>query len=92
MSRKSKGKLSMNEAAFRLLASEGRPMHYEDITGYALKRRMIQSCGLTPAQSMLAGIRREIKNKGTRSRFTYKGIGIYGLSRYGKRLAKKPRA
>ena len=92
MSRKSLGKLSMSEAAFRLLASEGKPMHYKDITDLALKRRMIQTCGLTPDQSLLGGIRREIKNKGSRSRFTYKSYGIYGLSRYGKRLAKKPRA
>lgn len=92
MSRKSLGKLSMSEAAFRLMASENKPMHYKDITDLALKRKMIQTCGLTPDQSLLAGISREIRIKGTRSRFTYKSFGVYGLSRYGKRLAKKPRA
>ncbi len=87
-----RGRMSFTEAAFRLLASERRVMHYQDITDLALKRRMIQSCGLTPGQSLLGGMRSEMIRKPGKCRFEARGNGMYTLSRYGKRLAKKPRA
>lgn len=87
--RKATRKLSFLEAAFTLLVKAGKPMHYRDLTDLALKRKLILTSGKTPEQTLGGLLRLEIRNKGTKSRFFSKGNGIYALSRYGKRLAKK---
>ena len=83
-------KMSMNEAAFRLMARAQKPMHYRDLMDTMLRRRMILTSGKTPEQSLLTGMRNEISRNGKRARFRAMGAGMYRLSRHGKRLAKLP--
>lgn len=83
-----RGKVSMSQAAFQLLAEGEKPMHYRDLTDNALKQKLILTSGKTPEQSLRSQIAMEIRRKGNKSRFVAKGHGIYALSRFGKRLAK----
>lgn len=87
--RRVKGEMSFLDAAFKLIYQEGHPMHYVNIMKESLKFRMVKTSGQTPAQSLLSAINKEIKVKGSKSRFVSIGRGIYGLSRCGKRWAKK---
>lgn len=85
-----KGKMTFKDAAFALLAEVGKAMHYGALSYNASQKRMISTDGMTPEQTMLASIRAEILHKGTKSRFaTTKEPGVYKLSAYGKRQAKK---
>ncbi len=90
--RRPRGKVSMSEAAFLLLAESDEPMHYRTLTKAALRKKLILSAGRTPEQSLRSQLAMEIQRKKAKSRFKAKGEGVYTLSRFGKRLAETPGA
>ena len=60
---------SMLDAAFEILETAGKPLHYKDITKEALSKSLINTAGATPEQSMRSAISREITSKGAGARF-----------------------
>ncbi len=82
-----KPRMTMAEAAFRILSRKGCPLHYKEITRIALRYKMIESRGKTPEQSMRSTMATEYKKKGRKSRFKPTGDGYYTLTAHGRRLA-----
>ena len=73
---------SMLDAAFQILETAGKPLHYKDITKEALSKSLINTTGATPEQSMRSAISREITSKGAGARFKRdpKKKGFYRLT------------
>ncbi|MCY4392552.1 MAG: HTH domain-containing protein [Chloroflexi bacterium] len=79
------GSMSFADAAEQVLrqSSSKEPMHYEDITGKAIKQELIQPEGKTPAISLNAIIGTEIRRREARGeppRFVRHGRGLIGLA------------
>ena len=89
---------SYKDAAQKVLAQAGQPMHYRDITQRALDAECINPQGLTPEATMAAQMYADIKSKGVASAFRREGRGIFGLAAWDKgvsgitRLADKQRS
>lgn len=89
---------SYKDAAQKVLAEAGQPMHYKDVTQRALDAEFINPQGLTPEATMGAQMYADIKSKGAASAFRREGRGIFGLAVWDKgvsgiiRLAKKQRS
>jgi len=82
---KTTAKMTMAEAAHRLLLKHGTPMHYREIMKRALKGRMVDTKGKTPEQSLRSLMATEFIKKASRSRFRPKGNGLYALTAFGKK-------
>jgi restriction system protein len=55
-------------SAITILSKSATPLHYKDITAYALDAGILQTNGATPEATMNAQILMDIKNKGDASR------------------------
>lgn len=66
---KKKKKGSMLDAAEKLLQEAGHSLHYKVLTREAIGRKLIDTTGSTPEQSMRSAISRDISRKGTSARF-----------------------
>ena len=71
--------LSLKDAAQRVLADAGEPLHYEEITKRILDRGLGKSKSKTPAASLNAVIAVDIKRNGTSSTFVRVTPGVFGL-------------
>lgn len=65
------------DAAFEVLRSEAKPLHYVDITNLALQRKLLNTKGQTPEASM--GSRLYTDTKKPDSRFRRAGKNIFAL-------------
>lgn len=84
--RRAVGTRTYTEAALEVLRAEsdGRPMHYREITRRAIANGWIRTTGLTPEASMGAALSQAIKRAAQRdevSAFKAYGRGLYGLAR-----------
>ncbi len=80
-------RLSFSDCAEKVLQKYGnkKPMHYRDITKYALKNKWLNTEGKTPEATMYAQIITEIKRKqkrGEQPRFVQHSRGMVGLSNW----------
>ena len=78
-------RLSLTDAAERVLEVLGKPVHYRDIVQEAIDRGWISPSGLTPEASMRASISQEIRrreDKGESPRFVAPGKGYIGLAKW----------
>lgn len=66
-------------AAQRVLERQGRPLHYKDITQYALAEGLFSPAGMTPVATM--GSRLYVDSKRGESRFERIGKGRFALKR-----------
>ena len=66
---KSRKKGSMLDAAEHLLEEAGHGLHYKVLTREAISRKLIDTTGTTPEQSMRSAISRDISRKGENARF-----------------------
>ena len=88
---------SYKYAAQQVLAEVGRPLHYKEITQYALDAELINPQGLTPEATMGAQLYTDIKRRGAASAFRKESRGVFGLAAWEKgvsgiaRLAAKQR-
>ena len=67
-------------AAAEILRESGRSLHYKKITEQAIEKHLIKSSGKTPDQSMYSAIIKDIKSKGTSSKFITLGKGKFSLN------------
>jgi len=79
--------VSFTDAAEQVLKqySNGKPMHYREITSKALALNLIKTKGLTPEATLYSQILSEIRRndrKGTTPRFVMQKGGFVGLSRW----------
>lgn len=72
-------KLSLSEAAVRVLTDAGEPLHYREITRRMLDQGLVESGSKTPAASLSAVIAVDIQSHGKASRFVRVRPGVYGL-------------
>ncbi|MGI8790635.1 MAG: restriction endonuclease [Actinomycetota bacterium] len=76
---------SLRSAAETVLKdyTDGRPLHFREITKTALEKGLISPKGLTPEASMAAALSTDVKKggeKGAGPRFRAYGRGLYGLN------------
>lgn len=75
--------MSKVEAAYVILKRYNRPMKYHEIIEIALKENMIQTKGLTPAQTLRVDVineNRRRKNRGEPTRFNTSTKGYVSLN------------
>jgi restriction system protein len=75
---------SFKDAAQRVLAEVGRPLHYKEITQRALDAELINPQGLTPEATMGAQLYSDIKRNGAASVFRKEARGVFGLAAWEK--------
>lgn len=71
------------DAAYEVLRAAGEPLHYREITQRMLDRGLWSSAGLTPWDSVNAGITVDIKQNGDQSRFYRAAPGVFGCREVG---------
>ena len=67
------------EAAYQILSAEGRPLHYQEITGLALEQGLISPTGLTPDATMGSRLYTDTKQEG--SLFVRTDRGVFDLAK-----------
>ena len=67
------------DAAEKVLAAAGEPLHYREITRRVLEQGLWQTDGKTPVATISAGLSTDVKHHANSSRFERCGPGIYGL-------------
>ena len=72
--------VSFKLAAIKILRENNKPLHYEDITKFAIEKNLIETSGLTPEATMNAQISNDIKHKGKDSAFIRISSGMYSLN------------
>ena len=77
MGPKPNGKMSVLDAAHKVLLEEGRPMKVLEIMETALARKYCMVGGKTPFNTFNGGIRTEITKKGKESRFVWVDKGMF---------------
>ena len=77
MGPKPNGKMSVLDAAHKVLLEEGRPMKVLEIMETALARKYCVIGGKTPFNTVNGGIRTEITKKGENSRFVWVDKGTF---------------
>ncbi len=75
--------MNVLDAAYEVLRAAGEPLHYREITQRMLDRGLWSSAGLTPWDSVNAGIAVDIKRNRERSRFYRAAPGIFGCREAG---------
>ena len=68
------------DAAFVVLRDAGRPLHYREITTQIVERKLWDTEGITPWQTVNARINDDIRSLGSASRFVHAGPGLFGLN------------
>ena len=68
------------EAAYKILKEKRKPLHSREIVRIGLKKKLIKTKGKTPEATMNAQLLREIKSKGTKSRFIKTGFSIFTIN------------
>lgn len=68
------------EAAKEILKMKKQPLHYTEITRFAIEEGLLSTKGLTPEASMNALIATDIKKKGIASDFAKVGKGVYSIN------------
>jgi predicted NUDIX family phosphoesterase len=76
------------DAAEQLLKGANEPMTAMQLTDRAIRDGLIQTSGLTPAQTMKAKLSTDIRRNGSRSRFMRTEAGRFGLRMWKGRLAE----
>ena len=71
------------DAAEKILADAGEPLHYSEITRRILASDLWQTKGLTPKATVSARLGTDIKDHGTASRFQRTGKGVFALRAWG---------
>lgn len=85
-----KGKMSMADAAQKILEDAGEPLHSSEITKRALRRKLITSGGKTPEATMGAVLAVAAKKKD--GAFLRTAPGTFGLMGRDKPMRKKKAA
>ncbi len=75
--------MNVLDAAYEVLRAAGEPLHYREITQRMLDRGLWSSAGLTPWNSVNAGIAVDIKRNREQSRFYRAAPGIFGCREAG---------
>jgi len=78
-----KSKLTLKEAAIKILRDSGEPLHYQVITQRALEQDLVVSGSKTPDASLNAVIAVDIKRHGNYSAFMRVKPGVFGLRKKG---------
>ena len=71
--------MDSKDAAEKVLAAAGKPLHYGEITQRILDQGLWQTDGKTPVATISAQLSSDVKHHGDSSRFERCGPGIYGL-------------
>ncbi len=71
------------DAVYKVLAAEGVPLHYRDITKRIVEQGLWQTRGKTPEATIAAEVGKEIRNQEENSRFKRTGPGMIGLREWG---------
>ena len=71
--------LSFKDAAYRVLAEAGEPLHYREIARRILEGGLSRSEAKSPATSLNAVLAVEIKRNGAKSPFVRVAPGVFGL-------------
>lgn len=74
------GKLSILDAAARVLKERGEPMHCKEMVERMIEAKYWQTSGKTPAATLSSAMLREIATKGKESRFQKKDRGLFALA------------
>ena len=74
-----KGRVSLREAAIRVLQASSKPLHYREITRIALAAEMVRTEGDTPQHTINAIMSQDFRNNKKKSVFVRMGKGVYGL-------------
>jgi len=75
------GRMSGLDAAAKVLAEAGEPMHIKDLVKGMKAKRYWSSEGLTPQATIYAAILTEIRSKGSEGRFRKTGPATFGLAK-----------
>ena len=81
MGPKPNGKMSVLDAAHRVILEAGRPMRVQEIMETALARKYCVVTSKTPFNTFNGGIRNEIIKKGEDSRFVWMDKGLFDVVR-----------
>lgn len=74
------GKLSILDAAARVLKESGEPMKCKQMIDKMIAAKYWQTSGKTPAATLSSALQREITTKGKESRFRKTDRGLFGLT------------
>lgn len=77
---KSKGKMSLLDAAAEILKSSNEPLCCKDITRLVFEKKLAESGGLTPHATLSAAMGREITVRGKDSRFKRANRGLFAFN------------
>ena len=69
------------DAAAKVLAESRKPMNLKDIMAAVFKAKLWISNGATPEATLSAAIGREIRDKGSDSRFKKAGRGLFSAAK-----------
>ncbi|MEB3188373.1 MAG: winged helix-turn-helix domain-containing protein [bacterium] len=83
--------MSMREAAHKILALAGRPLHYQEITRRAIRAGLIRPEGKTPAYTLRARVGDDMQ-RNPDSLFIRVADGTYALKVWPKELSKARKA
>ncbi len=75
--------MTYTEAAERILAQAGHPLHFREITRQAIEQGLIEVEGLTPWNSMNGTLRRAIRTQGAAINIVSLGDGRFALRAWG---------
>lgn len=78
---KSKGRMSLLNAAIVVLEEAKEPLCAKDITRAILDRKLAETSGRTPHATLSAAISREMMYKGKHSRFCRPARGRFALTK-----------
>jgi len=71
------------QASIKILEDAGEPLHYQEITRRIIAQRLWETDGKTPEATVNANLGKDIKKKGTKSRFQRTGPGIFAIRSWG---------
>jgi len=77
---KSKGRMSLLDAAAEVLKESGSPLCCKDITRLIFEKKLAESGGLTPPATLSAAMGREISARGKGSRFKRADRGLFTVN------------
>ena len=73
------GQFSCLDAAVKILTQSGKPMRCKPIVEQAISKKLWSTGGKTPSATLYAAVIREIRDKGSSSRFVKKERGLFAL-------------
>lgn len=78
--------MSALDAAYQVIFAAGEPLHYREITQRMLDRGLWTTKGLTPWETVKAGIAVDIKQNSEKSRFYRAAPGVFGCREDGEHI------